>query len=547
MRQAWYLALPVLFIAGMVQTKDAVAREDALTFATTEYSSDWNPVSTPTYPSVIATDLVSERLIRRTCLGGDAVAAQSFENECLVPAAAVSKRGSVLLRLNPTCAAGQRPLNKDDVIYTLLETTETPSNRYHQYALKVDGAGRLRISRPSNPPRWLAKEILGFPLLREPTAKMRELFGLANQAGSLARHTFISGDESLINDVTGGMFAYENILNHTVRLKLRDKNKSTGNEKISRININVVDRMVDLTEMMRSRVRPDIVLSVSHHINPSDSLYTKRFDPNLNSFTYFGFNFATRDLRQRRLFEDAEFRRLFTTSIWTLRSIRRILDFVPGGRPKGTFIGQSPDVASPRPQDSPAVSQRKQIQKKVRDYARRTFGERGIVLKVILAPRVAGVLFDAADLKLLDQELNAIWSLPNRKGIRFRFTDPTAGPAHFKEARRSGDFHLVFDTFEFGANRLRYIAFTDPESPLNDLGINIFPASKVETWMKGGNKGRLDYFDNVMSQYPYAVVGHFPRRVLISTNFERYNGNCPSGARAPLLHKIWMWERKAPR
>lgn len=505
----------------------APAWAEKLIIATTEFTNDWNPVSFESYPAQLVVRFTTERLFEKRCIGGRDQTEPEFANLCQ-QGTGYDQSGSIRLIVDRQHCDG---LGSQDVAFTLEQIREQPFNDYYTHELTLQG-DRLSVGKPRAPAEWVAKEAFSFPVLRRPTVDSRFFY----------REAITVGGQSRFNESTGGYFKVESIDERSLKLVPR---RPAGEQAITEIELVFYDRFVNMQSTMSGENQPDLVLSWPITKPHADQDYTPRKPENLGSFTYVGFNFRTTDKQQKGLIESQRFRELFTKSFWVLSPVEDRIDFggQGGGSARGVFLGESFDTGS---FDATNRPERERIALAISSFISDQ-NLKGLHEIVVLVSPAFEKLFDRSDRANIATELDALWQTEQGAGLRFELRDPAAGPAAFEREKRKGEtYHMIFDTFIYGRNHLRYMAFVQPSSSLNVLGIDVAALSsdRITAWMEEGPRGIKAFLDMVAREYPVAVIGHFPRRDLFHRSVV-IPDDCPKGAVALPYQGFERWRKLA--
>ena len=515
-RKLWFTSvLCIIPIAGFAMD---------LNVATYHYTSNWNPISHVSYPAYLATKATHESLFMEKCTGEvEQDGKSSFAQVCLDSRAKPSRRGSVKLSFRENkCMREGVSLSVNDVQYTIDQINEINSNPAYSNRLYIQKPNRLRVGFPSPLNAWAAKNILSFPLLR-----WSETSDLAPTYHSKVMR---EGDEDILNIFSGGTFKYEQIRRGNAQLKFRHIVEGADPPSYDTININYYPLFMNmLTQMNSVDNSPHIALGfpAAKAKNISGDRYKYVASPDLNSFTYVGFNFKTKNRRSHQLIQNQNFRALFSQSLWAVSKIRTALDIDQKNsrNSSGVFIGQSFDYADPRYPDTPKKTT---MTGRIKTFISRYPGAQKAQLRVLISPSIT-FIFDEGDRKNISRELNDMWGSQAHKGVKFKFIDPTGGRAAYEKQRNAGQFDLLFETFIYGRNRLRYFDFIEKDNPLNYLGIDLFSRETIESYKKSGNEGRIKLIDLVEQRYPVAVIGYLPARDLHAQRIHK-KFSCPPGS-----------------
>jgi hypothetical protein len=528
--------MPAVFAAFLAIESRTVVQAEILTVAHVEYTSNWNPVSSASRTAQIASDLTHERLFSERCIGSQSSSQQgSFTNWCLQPAARISRQGTVrLLMSSETCHELGRSLTSDDIKFTTDLINSSRNNRFWVNKLRVDGKSRLKIGFPSPIGEWSAKSILTFPIVRKSDDDTAE----ADAVESYLGRRISAGDEDLMNQRAGGTFKYEQLRERSTILTVR---RETGETKTRKIDLKYFPLRTDLYDVLAVKERPDVALGLPTNRPVSQDFYNTIHSPDLNSFTYVGLNFGTKDFRVKNLFRDVRFRALLTKSLWGVKPIRNGVDVEQRQmNPKGIFIGQSFDAGDPRVSDSPNIDELKPT---ISNYLLFAPIKKSVRLTMLLAPDIENY-FDRTDRRNIESQLNDLWSGNERVQIKFKLIDPSGGEASYRAEKLRNRHHMTFETFNYGRSKARYMMFVEPSNALNSHKIDLFSETEIGEFMASNDSGRRSFLNKVSELYPVAVIGHFPRRDLHSTEILKPDLHCPSGAFASPYAEVQQWQRK---
>ncbi len=511
-------------------TAAAVGHGQRLVIATVEFTHDWNPITQQSYPSQLVARFTTEQLFEKRCLGGPEQNKPWFESVCQL-GTGYDPGGSIRLILDDDHCPG---LSAADVAFTVDQIGSQPRNEYYLYDLSVSvSKERLSVGKPRAPAEWVAKEAFSFPILRRPPGHGSDFF---------FKDKVTVGNEQIYNKATGGLFEIRKISDTGVILGPRSERKFPQGGNLREIELVFFDRFLNLQEKLSGLDPPDLILSWPTTKIPGSSSYRFRRTEKLASFTYIGFNFGNPNREHRRLIRSRLFRELFTKSLWALTPIGERVDFFGrGGEIKGIYLGESLDTGLVNSVDRPTRAELKQ--------AIRVFlGDQGwshVERFVILVSPSFEQIFNRQDRANIQEELNGLWRADQAPGIRFELLDPSAGQAAFEAEKPKGEYQMIFGTFVYGCNHLRYMAFLQPGHELNYLQVDIPALSKdrIEEWMKQGTQGIKEFLDVVAEEYPIAVIGYFPRRDLFHESVE-IPEDCRPGAVALPYQSFDRWQKK---
>ena len=211
-----FILIAIALPPGLALSDDP--EENKIVFASNEYTTNWNPLSPSSIPAAIVSQLVTEQLFQKRCIAKRKRSNLHFRHLCAHPSTDVSSAGSMRLVLNEEiCGRYTKPLTKSDISFTLKEFGAAKENRYNIYGLRIDGRDRIRIGFPPNPPEFLAKNILRFPIIRDYREDKKNF-----ERGDFALKIFSDNDENEINNASGGDYSVTMKKPRKVRLCLKD-------------------------------------------------------------------------------------------------------------------------------------------------------------------------------------------------------------------------------------------------------------------------------------------------------------------------------------
>ncbi|NKB59517.1 MAG: hypothetical protein GKS00_24615 [Alphaproteobacteria bacterium] len=517
------------------------AQEKALNIVSTFYTSSWNPITYDSYPAQILTHFTTQRLFEKRCFIEKGARGVEFENICLQEGEQ-PKDGQLVLRFTDRCSN----LSGTDISYTIDQIGKAGSkNSYSHYRMVIDedDGNQIQITQPASVSIAKAKEILSFPLLRYPEGADQEFYKLSLSDGS---RTAESVDTLTYNAATAGMFQLNALDNGTYAKLVRRMAKTEKNE-ISSVNFRYNDtRSVLVTGLSDSSKAPDIVLSLPRgllstlpEVSVRDRYKVVKNDDALTGFTYFGFNFSPElDREKTDMFDNIQFRELFAKSLWTVPKIRERYIGYSGEGGNVTFTGGSFEVFGgfdTNISDYTAPERVAEIAAEVRQFM--DVQPNSLTLKVLVSHAIAS-LFDENELERMKESLEEKWKSSDKDiGFNFRFLRPGSAK-DYDNIIKQGEFDMVFDTFTFGSNRLRYMSFLDPESSLNFLQINLDEFKRLENedcagidlhdkglscLMSRQVEGKVEFLRRVARAWPVAVIGIFEQVDLISKALKPLN------------------------
>lgn len=534
----------LIWAVGTLATSPApVHGQNVLEAATLDYTKTWNPISYHSYPAHFVTRLVAEHLFLRKCYSrevGDIV----FSDECMKTDGARYHNNALTFKPDNTACPG---LVDEDVEFTIQEQIRhVRHNEYYVNDLRFE-AGKINIGYPSDIPSGLAMDILTFPILRKPDSP---------DAMEFYKKSITTGHEDELNQVTMGRYEVSAISQFAVSLGLREntgrKAAAGGMDEIKltffRYPKNLIQRLSDAT-------RPDVVLGLRSQTTAHGDLYDVIDSPDLNSFTYVGFNYKVTDEEIRELFFNPEFRELFSQTLWSVKAVQ---DNTNLGNPnsQNLFIGQSFDADHVRKENIPRKNKLKQ---RVNNFIDDLGMEDIVEIEIMIAPKMKE-LFDDSDRESIITELNEFWS-PGEAGVSFTMDESVGGSFKFDKKKKEGNFHMIMDSFHYTRNKLKYMAFIQEENKvLNYLGVDerVMPPTNIRLnnqavlknvtvtmCMSEKAQGVTNFGKLIAEHHPVTVIGYFPRKDLISTRIRRPPDPCGADAIPMPFYSLHEWSFNA--
>lgn len=529
--------LSVVLAGVMAATGMVLAEANSLGVASTERTADWNPVNPTTYPALLVSRLVSERLYERKCRSrrGDI---EELDYQCQSENEEPMEGGRVRLDLTSKQCGKDRglpALSVDDVRFTLDQINRAPYNEYRHYDISLEQTGLLKLGEGDQGIGLAQLHKFDFPLIRQGPDGDLDFWRTRMDVGRLAD----------LNAHTGGFYEVEGIAPKSIRLRAR----SGAGAGMSTIQFTELALELDkLDVLQRDDQAPDVMLAVPIAFPHPANRYDPRHSEDLASFTYIGFNFGHPSFRrsqprQQDLIENPEFREWITRSLWTVDIVRDKFGIgrFDRGSP-GIFLGQSFDPLTGSPPDSELANE---VAAKVKDFLRKQKLNRPLEMTLLISPEIYKH-FTSAEVDGLVEDLEAIWSPDGVNGLRI-YAKKKDTPALYSEAKAKGDYHLVFDDFVYGRNVRRQAAFVDPAATgaENFLSINVFRSDEIQGWLRDPINGMKRFREQVATRYPVAVLGAFPRRDLFSTRIQRPAVDCGTAQVMPYFG-ISQWSLGRP-
>lgn len=534
-------ATALAFIATCVSVSITWAAPDKrLNLVTSDYTHNWNPVSSDSYSAWTLTHFTAERLFRQRCLGISATQQAQFVPACHEMPYDQASISDLDLRLKRSCVDGQgRRLKAEDVAFTLDAIATVPHNSFYSYQSRVDDNRRIvfeHIGEASGSSPGItvgqAMRRLSFPVLRS--------WSSGEKPQDFAQRPIVSGEAEVYSRYTGGPFAVERIRDLEVSLVRRTPPADA--EPFDRVSLSYY-RPGNLTRKMAEPTGVDIILGWPlFKRDYNTQRFIARWTEQQDNFGYVGFNFKAPTDAARLLFEQLEFRKLFTETLWAIKPMQEFLPSAASGSNAqvGFFIGETFESgqATQSLRLKPLSVVQGQVVKFLANYPPK---DRPKNLTLLVSPMT---MLDQDDWARIVSALDEVWKPDGISGLAFGAIYPTS-PQDFRLRREDGQFDLIFDLFIHGGNPLKYMTFIRPDSPLNYLGINAIDADDIKLWMSNGSIGVKAFLRKVEDTYPVSVVGSFPRRDLFSNSLDRSEANCGDSGQPMPYFAVERWSRKA--
>jgi len=473
---------------------------------TAQFIDNINPFSYTVYPAELIVQFTTEKLIQQLCTGSKRPSSGythgvQRENQ---PVHQYYDQNSYMFHVD--LKSGN--IYQADVAYSVNQINQAPDNRFYEHKLEYKN-NRIRVNYPKAAFNK-SGAALTFPLIK------------VNQ---LNHEMIIKGADNLnaYNQGTTGIYSLKNIQQYTVELKGRT------DPQLPPINFKV-DILWDhfFNNIMKGKVH--VGLNVNGDIMnqiPKIGSYRLEETVDLNSFTYFGFNYNSKNEKIRKIFKkEFRFRHAFAYAVSSTPAVKDLL-YNFGDSMNHTF--DTMRIMDDEPTDYMYI-----IPGKVRGHVLSNIQNDPVTMRILFR---ADLLFTQ---EKMDQIVNSLNSIFSEAKINFR-TIRAPKLSEFISQKSSGNFEIIFDTFVFGQNKLRYIEFMNPEnSRVNYLNCRFFHEDEIITY-KNDIEQRDDFLIKVNKWLPVFVVGTFRSLNVISTQVND-TFSCGNDGRPIPFTNIHKWQ-----
>lgn len=505
-----------------------VCAGSALGIASSGHTSDWNPINPRSYPALLVSRWITEHLYERKCRSRKGEI-KELECQCQADYEEAREGGKVRLDLTQKqCGSklGLPALSNADIRYTLAQIGQAPYNEYRHYDIRLNETGILQLGGGDQGIGLAQLYKFDFPLLRRQGPESDGFQGIRIDVGQI----------DFLNRHTGGPYLVSGIAPKSITLKAR----KVADAALETIQITELALELDKLDVLQRADSPDIVLAVPNAFPYPSNRYEALTSEDLASFTYIGFNFAHPTFkgdnppRHKDLIINPEFRELFTRSLWSIDVVRDKLAIGQfQKRSPGLFLGESFDLVTGNlPDLDPPI----EMKAKIRSFLGKQRLHKPLAFRMLISLEIYKH-FTGAEIDGLVADLQSLWSPDGVNGLAI---EPVkrGTPADFAEARDTGNYHLIFDDFQYGRNVRRQVAFVDPrnnQGKENFLGIDVFTETEINAWLKDPVNGMLGFRNAVAARYPVAVLGHFPRRDLFVKGIQKGEVKCDTANPMPFF------------
>ena len=508
-----HIILIFIYSLLMLSHANIIMANSELIIETAQWVDNLNPFTYSAYPAELIVQLTTQRLIQHVCTGSEDGAYR----------AVIQKPDRYGIRRNYKHFESKFYLKLDarsgihlhDIGYTLEQIQMSPMNRYHEHGLSFV-SDLIEIENPKNAIFDKAAVALTFPIIRNV---------------SLNYQTPVSGNDHITayNSATTGIYKISSFQMHKIALNTRHPSQHA-----SPLTFQIDDKWeLFLKNMLDDKVH--VGLSVNGDLKKkvaSDSNYTLEETDDLNSFTYFGFNYDTDNKKiQRLLLQNNEFRLAFAFAVANSNVVGERLKIF------GSPMYHTFDTMRIVDGMAPPISYIGRVDAKIARFIRALSQPDVIKLRILCRP---GLIFSLGHLKQIVYSLNSTFGAAN---IQFRLiAAPIA--SEFNKKKKNKDFEIIFDTFVYGQNKLRYIEFMNPNNKrVNFLGCKAFSDRDIKTYKQKIEK-RDEFLLRVNREVPVFVLGKFRNYNAISKSVIRKN-KCKNSRMIPFTD-IHEWQIALP-
>jgi len=496
---SWYIFLLIIVVPNNIKANDAII------FGTMQKIGNLNPFSYTSYPAELIVKFTTERLIKRVCY--DYYSPQRGYMPVLI-------NHEKLFQCYDTNASlfylteMKKGISFLDIYYSIKQINRTPFNRYHKHILRFY-KNKIRITYPEKAAFSKAASALTFPIIK--TEKLTP------------KHLIIeNGDIMVYNTATTGLYCLKSIHPNKVELEGRNQYYRPLIFKI----------FYSWEQFIKNIIKGKIHVALG--ISTNSILQVFEFDQysleetdDLKSFTYFGFNYNTPNSRIRKLFGKLEFRKAFAFATCKDSDIREKL-YTYGETNDHTFD----HILSMRNYPIDYMYAPSGI---IEGYIQSNIQAEDITIHIMFKPDFifGQQLFNSVIRKLNHLFLQA----------RIQFKPYVVHDVNeFDKMKKNRNFEMIFDTFTYGQNQLRYIEFLNPEnSESNFLNCNIFKYNEIQKYKKKMEL-RDEFLLRINKELPVFVLGTFKRMNAISKRIIRKNSCQVKNERSLPFSNIHEWE-----
>jgi len=498
-------------MAVVCQPNQTLANDTGIYLGTAQWVDNLNPFTYTSYPAELIIQFSTIRLIQHVCTGSDIEAYRAIVQKKF-------NQYTIEDIYKPLDSQFHLDLNKDygihyqDINYSLEQIKKSPINRYHEHDMAFLG-NIIEIEHPRSALFDKAAAALTFPIIKHNTL--------------LDYSTEIKGNDhiNVYNSFTTGIYQLSSFNISEIKLTNRKPDPD-----IHPLTFKIDTKWeIFFKNLLDKKVH--IGLSVSGDLMDrlKDSYQLEETD-DLNSFTYFGFNYRPnnpRAKRIRKLFQDIEFRQAFAFAIASNNSMKELVNTY-GNNMRYTF-----DAMRRIKGMKPSVDYSGNMGQKVSRFVRALYQPDELTLRILYRP---GLIFSADHLKDLKNALDAQFEAAN---IRFKLISAPVA-SEFEDKKEKKNFEIIFDTYVYGQNKLRYIEFMNPENKkINFLSCHLFEPEEIKNYKEKVEK-RDEFLLRVNRELPVFVLGRLSNKNAISTAVQR-DTSCQNGGRKIPFTDIHKW------
>ena len=513
MPQVIFLAMLASMI-WMFQPDNALSIDKGIVIGTAQWIDNLNPFTYKAYPAELIVQFTTERLIQQVCKGNENNAYRPIIHES---PGRLSKAYDLLQSKFSLNLKSNTQINTLDIKFTLQQIENTIMNRYHDYEMKFV-PDLIDIKKLKNTNFESAAKALTFPIIKKVIEDKKLIFTYKSPVNT-------NDHIEAYNKVTTGIYQLDSKQENQIRLSSRHQFQSA-----IPLTVNIEDELQQVFNNMANN-NYHVALSVTGDLKnkiKNFGTYDLEATEYLNSFTYFGFNYKSKNTMVKKLFsQESEFRHAFAYAVASSKGFRECLHPDYFDNMNYTF-----DLTTSFDTKSSPNNYHLNSDYKIIRYIDALDDYQNTTLRLLFRPDL--ISFD--DMKILILYLNKLFSSAN---INFQLKSAPAASI-FNKHKSDNNFEIIFETFVYGQNKLRYIEFMNPGSPINFLGCELFEASEINTYMQ--DELQLNNFlMRINKELPVFVLGRFVMRNALSKSLQRTKSICKKSSTMPFTD-IHLWK-----
>ncbi|CAN2039753.1 hypothetical protein GMMP15_1400008 [Candidatus Magnetomoraceae bacterium gMMP-15] len=493
-----------------------------ISIATALWVGNLNPFSFTSYPAQLIVEFTTDSLVVFKCAGSSN---NDYEEGCHKKNKQslymdYDEEGSYFTPvLKPSPDEIRSPgLTFDDIDFTIKQIQKEPKNIYHSYELEFK-KGEITISNPFGVAFHKAAMALTFPIIRNPCVKC---FLDHNKVISV----YSNDDLDLYNNCTSGKYMLASLTPNHIKLANRYEKLET-----TPVNIGIYDLFEQFLKAMMED-KHHVGLSLSGDLLTAlkaKGTYNLMETDDLNSSTFFGFNYAVKDKKKNKLIHNVNFRQAFAYVVASTKTVKNKV------KNYGETMNHTFDNMRTKEKDVPNKYNLDDIEdakKRVDNFTRTVKFKQPINFNVLCRPNT---IFATEHFSNIEKWLNRLFE---KSKITFRFRNAPR-ESDYRRDKENGNFDIIFDTFYYGKNKLSYMEFLNPRNRrLNYLGCDIFTAEEIKKY-KENPLASDEYLLRINREVPVYIIGTFHHKNVLAKSV-RTSNPCENGRPAP-FYNIDKW------
>ena len=486
-----------------------------------------NPFFYDTYPAHLIVEFTTESLLELKCIEGEEK--KVYEPGCHVPQSTLLYKDYDQDQSEFYANLEDSPtgLNYQDLKFTIEQIQMVKHNLFHPNELKYHEQQHpqrklVAINHPSNANWPLAFLALTFPVVKEGLPHDREVSSRSDD------HI------SDYNQHTTGPYSLESASSNLLELERRRDDAFSS--------MPVVFKWYDLTRLYVDAITKgeiDIGLSLAGEIQ--DALVSQGHKMvetvDLNSFTYFGFNFETKHKKKSEMIRDIYFRRAFAYAVASSTTVSNKVETF-NAKKNYTFDNMllGDHDAKNHMYHYEITPFDKAVQRIKCEYLDVQPRKKNVRFSILVR---YDSIFGGPHFESIEKDLKDAFE---EGGISFEIK-PCPTSHQFEAAKKNGDFDIIFDTFYFGRNKTKYIEFLNPENDeLNFLKCQMF--SREQIMLYKSDPLKIDQFLLKVNQdLPVFVIGAFHYKNAISPKVKKKEEDKCATGREAAFFRVENWEK----